>query len=468
MKKLIIFLNILVFIFSSYAVSVNAAFTSAQETSSEIVYMSSLDDDTVIYSKNSDLTVNPSALTKIVTAILVIENCSDFNTIITVPSVPIRALDDVTCTRVGILVGEQISVRELLYCMLIANACDAGNVLAYHFGGDSIESFVNMMNEYAANVGCENTRFYDPNGLYVAQYSTATDIARLYKSCMKNEFFTEIAGMTYYDMPATNSYNETRYLRTTNLCLSSAYEDYYMPNMIHGKAGTDNNDKCSLVSVGTKDGYTYICVILDAPTIDKDKDGYTENLAMIESKDLFEWTFAHVRLRVVADTSTVVTEIKVNHSDQYDYVTLVPMTQVSSLVPEGIDIDTCYITPIAELTKEEVDAPVHKGDVLGVASIQYAGSEIARVDLVASFDIERNYARYVGDLIIELLTGKVFLITISIFILLAIVSFIFIHFIKPIKNRGKNIRIVKAYEVIENSKSKSGSKRNKKRSHEDE
>lgn len=463
MKKFIIFVNIFCMLICSCVIFADAAFTNAFVTKSDIVYMTSLDNDsTVIYEKNADLVVNPSALTKIVTAMLVIEKCDDLNTLITVPSEPIRALDDVDCTRVGILVGEIISVRELLYCMMIANACDAGNVLAYHFGGNNTDAFVAEMNAYAKKVGCQNTNFLDPNGLFVAQTSTAKDIALLYKSCLDNDFFTQLVSMTYYDMPATNSYDEPRYLRTTNLCLNGAYEDYYIPAMSHGKAGTDNNDKCSLVSVATKDGYTYLCVVLNADTFDEDEDGYLENLAMIDSKDLYEWAFEHVRLRVVADTTRVVTEIKVNHSDQFDYVSLVPMTQISALVPEGIDEETCYITVVDELTKKEIDAPVHKGDVLGVASIQYAGEEIARVDLVASFDVERNYARYIGDTIISILTSKIFISIIAILVIAAIVLIVVFIFVKPTMYRGRNIRIIKGYEVIESNNPKNKANHKKK------
>ena len=414
--------------------------------------MYSLDDDkTVIYDKNSDKVANCSVLAKLVAARIVIDSCQDYATEITVPAAPVRELDKVKCSRVGLLVGEVISVRELLYCFLIANAADAGNVLAYYFGNGSIPAFVDKMNAFAADHGCVNTFFADPNGLKDdVQKTTAKEIGLLYEACLENEFFKQIVGMTRYDMPATNRYKEIRYLRTTNLTMVSSYKDYYNSNIINGKYGTDKDANGYIVTTATKDGYTYLCVILNGATSDYDSDGLSENMAMVESAKLYSWTFRYIKLRVVAKTSTIVTEVKVNHSDAYDYVSLVPMIEVSALVPDGVDSESVYITPIAELTREQVDAPIHKGDVLGVASILYAGEEIARVDLVASFDVERSYLKFITGTILDFLTGKVF-VGICLTLILAVAVLFVVHlFVTPDKkHKRRNIRVVKGYEVLD-------------------
>ncbi|MBE6812026.1 MAG: D-alanyl-D-alanine carboxypeptidase [Ruminococcaceae bacterium] len=457
MKKFTLFLIIFSILIARTSFLADAAFTSAVETQSDVVYVYSLDADrTVIYEKNAEKIVNCSALAKVVTAYLVTTLCDDYSQLITVPATPIRALDSVSCTRVGILVGEVISVQELLYCMMIANAADAGNVLAYHFGGDSISAFVEKMNEFAAELGCENTHFADPNGLEdMEQYTTAKDFALIYEKCLTGDYFAQIAGMDYYKMPATNKYYETRYLHTTNLCMDYNYPDYYCEQVVNGKVATDSNTLGYAVSTATKDGYTYLAVVLAGPSVDYDEDGNTENMAMVDTANVYDWIFDKVKLRVVVKTSTIVDEVKVNHSAEYDYVSLVPMIEVSALVPEGIDSESVYIRSIAELTKTEVDAPVHKGDVLGTAGIYYADEEIARVDLVASFDVERSYSRFISESLQDLFTHPVFIIIISILLLAGGGFGVYVYFFSSSKKfKGKKIRIIKGYEVIDKKKKK--------------
>ena len=457
MKKFTLFLIIFSILIARTSFLADAAFTSAVETQSDVVYVYSLDADrTVIYEKNAEKIVNCSALAKVVTAYLVTTLCDDYSQLITVPATPIRALDSVSCTRVGILVGEVISVQELLYCMMIANAADAGNVLAYHFGGDSISAFVEKMNEFAAELGCENTHFADPNGLEdMEQYTTAKDFALIYEKCLTGDYFAQIAGMDYYKMPATNKSYETRYLHTTNLCMDYNYPDYYCEQVVNGKVATDSNTLGYAVSTATKDGYTYLAVVLAGPSVDYDEDGNTENMAMVDTANVYDWIFDKVKLRVVVKTSTIVDEVKVNHSAEYDYVSLVPMIEVSALVPEGIDSESVYIRSIAELTKTEVDAPVHKGDVLGTAGIYYADEEIARVDLVASFDVERSYSRFISESLQDLFTHPVFIIIISILLLAGGGFGVYVYFFSSSKKfKGKKIRIIKGYEVIDKKKKK--------------
>lgn len=462
MKKLFVFLLTICIFLTNGLLFCEAAFTKAKDTHSEIVYMYSLDAErTVIYDKNSDVLANCASLAKIVTARIVIDECEDYTMPITAASDAIRPLDNVSCTRVGILVGEVISVQELLYCLMIANAADAGNVLAYHFGGESITAFVDKMNDYVKSLGCENTVFADPNGLKDGQqFTTAKEMAMIYEDCLNNDYFAQIASMDYYKMPATNKYYETRYLHTTNLCMDPDYSDYYCSEVINGKVATDSNDVGYAVSTATNDGYSYLCVVLNGPQKDYDEDGKTENTAMVDTAKLYDWLFDTVKLRVVAKNSTVVGEVKVNHSADFDYVSLVPMMDVSALVPEGIDTESVYIKAIPELTKTEVDAPIHKGDVLGTAAILYADEEIARVDLVASFDVEVSYSQFLIQSVRDIITHPVFII-IVIVILVALAVFGCYFFFVPggKKFRKNNVRIIKGYEVMnKKSKSKRGDK----------
>ena len=451
MKKFIIFLISFIILISSFVFSANAAFTTAVEIESPIAYLVSLDDDgTVIYDKNSTLKAEPASLTKIVTAILVIENCTDYEAVVTAPSYAIRLLDGTNSSTAGILVGEQLTVRQLLYCLLVYSANDAANVLADYIGGGSIDTFIGMMNDFAQKLGCTDTHFANAHGLFDENhYSTAKDLAVMYRYCLENSFFSELAGTSYYKIEPTNKYAQTRHLNSTNKMFSSGIADYYYKYLKNGKTGTNNSWNRCFISSASKDGYSYLCVILDAPMYDVDKDGVDENMSFMDTKTLYSWTFDHIRLRTVANTSTYVTEVSVKLSNEYDYVSLVPANEVNALVPTGVDESGVYVEALTELTASSVNAPVKKGDVLGKAVIKYADDVIAEVDLVAAFDVSLSSVKYIGNLMLTLMKSTAFKIALAFVVLVILPACILLFVIIPSKRRKKKsqIRIVNVNDI---------------------
>lgn len=442
MKKFIIFLISFLIIISFSNVNSFANFSSSFETDANIVYMLSLDEHGgIIYDKNSELKCNPGELVKLVTAVIVLENCDDLSQPVTASSTAIRSIESLKITNAGILVGETMSVEELLYCMLVYNANDAAVVLAEFIGGTQ-ENFVEMMNGFADRLNLNNTVFSNPGGFNIGeQYSTAVDISEIFRYCTNNPTMETILSTFLYEMPATNKYRETRYLKNTNYLINYAIPDYYLQTVKFGKSGYTETLNCNCVSFASQDGYTYLCVVMDAPMKDFDNDGTNENMSFVVSKQLYKWAFENIRLRVVANTSTYVGEVKVRLSKDYDYVSLVPAENVSALVPAGVNAESVLIEPISEITLEKTDAPVVKGDILGRAAVKYAGSTVAEVDLVAAFDVKLSTTKYLGSLILEIITHPVFIV----------IALILILFVLPLslysyRNKQKRIRMMKIKE----------------------
>lgn len=134
------------------------------ETEADIVLLVNTDSDTVIFDKNADKHSAPASLTKIVTCILVLENCDNLDTGITCKRSVLDGLYAQNASTAGILAGETLTVRELLYCLMIPSAADAANMLADYIGG-SLENFTVMMNDFVKTLGCENTNFINAHGL---------------------------------------------------------------------------------------------------------------------------------------------------------------------------------------------------------------------------------------------------------------------------------------------------------------
>ena len=411
MKKFIVLILSLLILFNIGVFSASAAFTSSLELGAEIAYLVSADDEAgIIYDKNSLVQCDPGSLVKVVTAILVIENCDDLSQTVTASGNAIRSIEHLGVTTAGILVGETMTVEQLLHCLLVYNASDAANVLAEFIAG-SVDNFVNMMNDFAKQRGLNDTVFTNPGGYDSAgQVSTARDLAVMFRYCMENPVFVKIISTFLYEMPATNKYTQPRYLKNTNYLINTGIADYYTKTVKGGKSGNTASGNCNVVSMASKDGYNYICVVLDAPMMNADEDESLENMAFIYSKKLYEWAFENIKLRVVANTFTYVGEVSVRLSDDFDYVSLVPAENVSALVPSGVRAESVLIEPISELTQAKIDAPVKKGDVLGRASVKYAGEVVAEVDLVAAFDVELSAAKFIGDKFVAVLTSPAFII----------------------------------------------------------
>lgn len=429
-------------------ISVNAlaSYNSEIDVEAEIVFLQSMDDGTVIFDKNADMLTAPASLAKIVTASIVLENAQNLDEIVEVPNYAIRLLDGTNSSTAGLLPGEQMSVRNLLYCMLVASANDAANVLADYICPNNIGAFVQMMNEYVKSIGCENTVFINPSGLDAeGQYTTARDVAKFTLKALENPIFEEITSTKKYTIPPTNKYPQERNLISTVKIMNSGIKDYYIPTAKGIKTGTTSNAGRCIVTKASKDGYTYLAVVMRAPFYDIDNDGVEENIAFMECKKILDWTFKNIKLRLVAEKNQVVSVIDVGLSSKYDHLRLLPEKEITALVPSGVNAQGVYFEVIEELTPKKVDAPIKKGQKIGRARILYAGNEIAQVDLVAGETIERNFLLYLAKITKTVLTSPVFIILAAILAAAVVVILI----LRAKNSRRKTvIRVVKDYSAL--------------------
>lgn len=168
----------------------------------------------VIYEKNAHEALYPASTTKILTALVTMENCRMTDTAV----VSQHALDLVPSgySNAKLQAGEEFTIRDLLYALLIPSANEAANVLAEHVSG-SIEDFAALCNKRAKELGCETLHFVNPNGMHNEDhYCSAYDLYLIAKECRKNEIFNEIVKTKTYSLPSTKVYPGTRTLKTTN------------------------------------------------------------------------------------------------------------------------------------------------------------------------------------------------------------------------------------------------------------
>lgn len=221
----------------------------------------------------------PASTTKVMTALLCLKygNLKDKVTI-TYDAVNLPA----AASTGGISVGEEMTVYRLLQCMLVVSACEAANAIGEYIAG-SQAAFVDMMNEEAQALGCENTHFANCHGLPDSDhYTTARDLAVIARAAMEYDVFREIVGSAITTLEATNVHREQKITSTNGLLPGSYYPAYNYPYAIGVKTGHASTSGYNLISAANKDGLELIVVVMGCGS----REG-----SFSQSIKLFDWAY---------------------------------------------------------------------------------------------------------------------------------------------------------------------------------
>ena len=323
----------------------------------------------VLYEKGAYEKAYPASITKVMTALLVLEAIQEgtlaSETPITASAAAARIPEGSSTSNIK--AGEVLTVEQLLYCLLLPSANEAAQILAEAVDGDQA-AFVEHMNQRARELGCQGTHFMNVHGFHDPNhYTTAYDIALMMQAAMKYELFQTIITSPNHVIPATNL-SEERTVRNTNALTSNwTYTGYLYRRGTGGKTGsTDEAGKCLVETAKDGDTYETIC--------------------------LLDWGFDSFRRVTLAPEGTLVAKVKVNLSTQADEVNVKPQGEVTRTLPKDVDLDRVEMVP--RLFSESVDAPVEAGQVLGTMVLSYEGTEYGTLDLVADTSVERSQLLY--------------------------------------------------------------------------
>lgn len=386
----LVFIITAVTVFSPFSTA-SATFTPDQEINSQAAYLVNMDSGEVLYAKNEGQQIIPASLTKIMTAIIVLEEEDDLNRIITAPSYVFDEFVGVGVSTADFRAGEQIRVIDLLYGLLLQSACEAGNILADYYGGGNIQTFIDKMNTKAQELGATNTHFVNAHGLDAeGQVTTAKDMYLITKYALSLDHFEEISCTALYEAPATNIHTEPRYFVHTNLMMNEYRGGSYYYEPIKGiKTGTDGGVK-NLVSMASKNGFNYLLVTLGAPDVDGD------NLCFKDTKYLYEWAFNGFSYKTVLKSTETVGTTKIRLSSETDTLQLAPAEDLTLLLPNDVDISS--VQQILNVP-ESVDAPVNKGDEIGTMQLKLNDEVIGETKVVAATSVSKNFIYGVWDVV---------------------------------------------------------------------
>nr|WP_325216345.1 D-alanyl-D-alanine carboxypeptidase family protein [uncultured Oscillibacter sp.] len=344
----------------------------------------------VIYALNEHDELYPASLTKIMTCLLVLEAVDEgrlkLSQEITATPTALEGLAEDGSTA-GIEAGETLTVEELLYCLMVVSANEAGAILAEKISG-TVESFVDRMNAKARELGCENTHFMNPHGYHDSQhYTSAWDLYLITKAALEHPMFMTVCDASSHTVPATNLSPE-RQLNNTNFLIRSGRE-YYNAD-VHGvKTGSHSQAGNCLVTTAQHASMDLLCVILGADRT-QDEKGIWWTYSFVYTDKLYNWAFDNFSYQVILKEDDVAGEAPVSLSST-DHVTLRPEKAVELLLPKGVKPEDLEKT--VTLKSDPAEAPIAEGDVLGSMTITLDGEELAEVDLLAFTGVEASRLR---------------------------------------------------------------------------
>ncbi|AYE34833.1 D-alanyl-D-alanine carboxypeptidase family protein [Clostridium septicum] len=412
MKKFIVtsLLTLIFFInFNVYTTSAEAVPTLEAEG---VVLMDGTTGE-IIYSKNPNTKYEPASTTKVMTALITLENCK-LDDKVTIGSNP----PEVDGTIIGVAKGEVYTVKELLLGLLLESGNDAAEALAEHISGSN-EAFGKLMTKKAKELGANNTVFKNPSGLHEEGHvTTAYDLSLIMKTAYNNKDFLEISRTPYYIFKNNPNFDGSeKWANNKNHCINPN-SPYYYEYAVSGKTGYTPEANHTYTSVAKKGDQVLIASFLNAT----DKDTQFRNVG-----ELFQYGFDNFQTTKIVSKGEKLSEYKIN-----DNITI-PLLATTDVYFTQSKSDP---KPIVSVTYENRDISkktINKGDLLFNSSILVNNKDFAKIDLSSGIDRDYSFKVKVSEYLQKLKEDKPKLLIASFTFLIIILFLLFI--LKIIKKK---------------------------------
>ena len=331
----------------------------------------------ILYEKNSNDVRFPASTTKIMTAILTVENCN-LDDVATVSHNAVYSIP-YDYTHASLKEGEELTIEQLLYALMIPSANDAAIVLAEHISG-SVEEFAKLMNKRAEELGCKNTHFVNPNGIHSKDHtSTSYDLALMGKFAMQNSIIRKIVSTTQFTLPATNKYSKTDRIFNNSNDLLNTYSRYYYEGTTGVKTGYTGEAGNCIIASAKKNDFEVILVVLGGESTNT---GLSQRY--LDCKTLFNYAFNNYSLKTLNEKNAVLKQITVRGATE-------ETQNLNVLIKDKIEIfsensaDLSSLEP--EITLDEnLMAPISANSAIGKITYNYDGQTYSS-DLIAETQV---------------------------------------------------------------------------------
>lgn len=334
--------------------------------------------NSILYEKDANVVVYPASLTKVLTALIVLENCSLYD-VITVNYNDIKDIPKGYSTF-GLVADEQVTVEQLLHILLMHSASDAANILAVHTAG-SIESFCSLMNTKATELGCENSHFVNPDGQHNESHvSTAYELYLITNEAIKNTTFTNIVKKGSYIIYPTNKHDKERIITNTNQLLDYS-SNFYYSRATGVKTGFTTPAGNCLIATAKEGNSNFLLVVLGGSN-----DGNSKtSQRYLSATALFDYAFDNFGYSVVKPKGTYVDCVDIlNAPKDNNKLILNTNTDVTAFV----DLNKSYENVAYKLNlKLTLMAPIQMNDIVGTVTFNIEGQQVT-AELIAGNSVE--------------------------------------------------------------------------------
>lgn len=331
----------------------------------------------ILYEKNSNDVRFPASTTKIMTAILTVENCN-LDDVATVSHNAVYSIP-YDYTHASLKEGEELTIEQLLYALMIPSANDAAIVLAEHISG-SVEEFAKLMNKRAEELGCKNTHFVNPNGIHSKDHtSTSYDLALMGKFAMQNSIIRKIVSTTQFTLPATNKYSKTDRIFNNSNDLLNTYSRYYYEGTTGVKTGYTGEAGNCIIASARKNDFEVILVVLGGESTNT---GLSQRY--LDCKTLFDYAFNNYSLKTLNEKNAVLKQITVRGATEETQNLNVLIKDKIAIFSEN-SADLSSLEP--EITLDEnLMAPISANSAIGKITYNYDGQTYSS-DLIAETQV---------------------------------------------------------------------------------
>lgn len=383
----------------------------------------SLDTGEVVFEKNAHVQRTPASLTKMLTTYVAMKYTDDLDaTTVTQTTRHTDELYGMNSSTADIRNSETLTMRQLLYAMMLPSGNEAANMVADHIGNGSRSNFCMLMNTEAKRIGCTDTNFSNPHGLFSDNhYTTAWDMYLIAKACYETPGFMDIATTVHYYLPANTRHAEKYLISSTILMQNKGYPSLFRDYVQGMKTGSTEEAGRNFVTVCEADGERYILVVMGAPYYREDGSKYT-TAAFEAAAQIMDHFFSEYSLKPANGLEAPVTEVALRYVKDRDNLLLYPAGEIYSVLPNNVDesaFQKVFNVP------EQVYAPINAGDVVGTVSYYIAGDLVGTTDLIAAESFERDTLIFLIEKLQEIATSLYFkvVLVVTAVLVIALVGF---------------------------------------------
>ena len=327
---------------------------------------------TVLYDKKCNKKMYPASITKIMTALLTIENCK-MDEMVTFSDATIHSIQ-YGDANMGCSVGEKMTVKDCLYALMLQSANEVATALGEHIAG-STKNFAEMMNKRAKEAGALNTHFANANGLHDPNhYVTAYDMAMITRAASKYSVFNDIVNTTTYTIKHNNK-RKTDATAIQRHKMVWPTSGYYYDGIIGGKTGFTDQSGTTLVTYAKRNGMTLIAVVLHSNGTNVYKD----------TKELLDYGFNTFSFKQFGKKGDVVKNISIDKGVPSN-VDAILETDAGTLIEKGKDKNIEQTLTF----EENISAPISKGQKLGEITFTLDGKILSSINIVAQNNVEKT------------------------------------------------------------------------------